>query len=148
MQTVRKLRKRSGFTLVELLIVIIIIGILAGAMLLVAGSGTDRAEATKIISNLRSMKAAVLMYEGTPPDAAALRTYMDRDLPTGYQIASNDTGLYVGYGEITTEGIRDSLDKSAGDSGLLGSTADGTAPTTATTTYDSATHNWVWMIGK
>ncbi len=81
------LKKRTGFTLVELLIVIIIIGILAGAMLLVAGSGTDKAEATKIVSNLRSLKTAALMYyadnpnESIPGDhLAELKKYMDEEI--------------------------------------------------------------------
>lgn len=36
---------RKGFTLVELLIVIVIIGLLAGSLLLVMGTARDNAEA-------------------------------------------------------------------------------------------------------
>lgn len=55
-------RKRWAFTLVEILVVLIILGILAGAMMLVSFSVTSKADATRIIEDMRSMKAAATLY--------------------------------------------------------------------------------------
>jgi len=156
MKKIRNMRKRTGFTLVELLIVIIIIGILAGSMMLVAGSGTDRAEATKIISDLRSMKGAALMYyadenkwPATGDAKTTLEPYMDRVITAGeMRIANAGTGapagLYIGktgLGGAVNLGIRKALKNSATDAGLIG--GDATNPTSAD--IESAASS-VWMV--
>lgn len=107
MQITKKLRKAKGFTLVELLIVIIIIGILAGMMMLATGAATDKAEATKILSNMRNIKAgAVMLYADTnhwannASDDASIGKYLDNGvMPKGYTVTttSDDTRITLTY---------------------------------------------------
>ena len=141
----KMLKRRSGFTLVELLIVIIIIGILAGAMLMLVGSGSDRAEATKIISDLRSLKAAALMHYADNGQAPAgtnsvnlLSDYMDKELDEtsgDYTFIAAEGQWFVGRLNLDdmAEGVRDALDKNKESAGLL---ADATSADIATNYYD------------
>jgi len=96
------MKLRKGFTLVELLIVIVIIGILAAAMMLASGSATDQAEGTAIISDLRNIASASLIWfienqdtfnAGTMPALADLSTFMSNPervtVAAGYQLDVN-----------------------------------------------------------
>lgn len=70
-------------TLVELLIVIIIIGILASMLLLVSLDATARAHATRIVSDLESLREGCLIHfsdEGTWPESFA---NLKSDISTG-----------------------------------------------------------------
>ena len=62
-------RTRKGFTLVELLIVVAIVGVLASMMTISAGSSTATARAATIYNNIHSIKMAGLMYKMQEGDA-------------------------------------------------------------------------------
>ena len=155
MNQIMKMRKAKGFTLVELLIVIIIIGILAGMLLLAVSSATDKAEATKIVNALRNYKSAALMYytdhstwpasgENSGPRsgwAASLDVYTDRsmDMASFNGLSFYDDGNRTLLGLIgatgsplTKPGVKGKLKDQAGPSALFttgGLPYDGAAST-------------------
>ncbi|MDO9509316.1 MAG: prepilin-type N-terminal cleavage/methylation domain-containing protein [Thermovirgaceae bacterium] len=55
-------RRERGFTIVELLIVIVITGILSGSLLLVFGSANNRSTETRVISDLMTLKRASVIF--------------------------------------------------------------------------------------
>ncbi|NLB21767.1 MAG: prepilin-type N-terminal cleavage/methylation domain-containing protein [Clostridium sp.] len=112
-------KKSKGFTLVELLIVIIIIGILAGMMMLSTGGATAKAEATKIVSDMRNMKAAAIMVyadsNAWPTHINSLDNYLDQKPGSLYKIESE----FIMYNATSTDQkIKDSLKTMATTGGL------------------------------
>jgi general secretion pathway protein G len=133
--------RRGGFTLVELLIVIMIISILAGMMLLSTGSATDGAEATKIVNDLRNLKSAALLYYGdtqkwpTNSDVKSLDRYTDRPVTDGKRyktvtigaeytdsatgITRTNIGIELYPDGNGAQGVQKKLEAKAADAALL-----------------------------
>lgn len=120
--------KRKGFTLVELLIVIIIVGILASAMLMLMGTAEDKARATSILSDMRSMKSAMVVFKlekGRWPELSAdedeiKRLFGGASLDNFSLESSGDVYAYVLYDlGGSSSGVKRKLALMAESSGLL-----------------------------
>ena len=135
--------KKKGFTLVELLVTVIIIGILAGMLLLSAGASTDSAKAARIIADLRSMKAAALMLDDngagrygitTPtamppgsPDRCQDPTAKGEGYWVGAMRASDDHSIAFSVADLREldDGVKRSIEKQADKVALYGDTFSG-----------------------
>ncbi|NLK18560.1 MAG: prepilin-type N-terminal cleavage/methylation domain-containing protein [Synergistaceae bacterium] len=120
--------KRKGFTLVELLIVIIIVGILASAMLMLTGTAEDKARATSILSDMRSMKSAMVVFKlekgswpELPVDGDEIKRLFGGASLDGFNLeSSGDEYAYVEYDlSGRSSGVKRKLALMADSSGLL-----------------------------
>ncbi len=96
------MRRSKAFTLIELMIVVVIVGILAAAAVPIYRSFTSRAYETEIISGLSTLRTAARTYKAEhdsyPADKEALET--------AEMISSDDFAdmKYVSYDEFSLTG--------------------------------------------
>ena len=142
--------KRKGFTLVELLIVIVVIGILSAMMMLSSTEAVTSARASNIVSNLRNLKTAALSLYTDNLDSAdndglvagkvtvsngiatvtgsmgQVIKYMNNDDKTAYAnygITKTTEGWFVYCDSISDGRVQSKLAGRAKSVGILGATA-------------------------
>ena len=95
--------KRRGFTLVELLIVIVVIGVLSAMMMLSSTEAVTSARASNIVSNLRNLKTAALSLYASSLDQLK---GTDAKKPTINSVKKylNNEGNVDGYSVVCTNG--------------------------------------------
>lgn len=92
-------KHKRAFTLVEVLIVIIIIGILAGLIMLSSGSATDTAERTRCVADRRSLRSALYIFRvekggTTSADlSATLKEVLEKMFDNGQGTVSGDSEI-------------------------------------------------------
>ena len=87
-------RRKEGFTLVELLIVMAVIAALMGALVPVAMSAIKHANATKVAENMRAILTAAQQQVYSEHSIPSLDTLIDNHSITGHFTNANYTIYY------------------------------------------------------
>jgi type II secretion system protein G len=123
-----KSRKTKGFTLVEILIVVVILGILAAIVIPQFTNASTEAKESSLVSNLQAIRSQIELYkihhnDTLPADAAALTT--------GLTTQTDVSGGTVDAGEIAYGPYMKNIPANpfSGDSTANIVTGDGTSPT-------------------
>ena len=125
----KRIYARKGFTLVELLIVIVVIGILSAMMMLSSTEAMSSAKASNIASNLRNLKTATLAWYADHVDWVSPDLKVNIGTTTGKQIdevvgtesgKANILKYFNNEGSMTLVGS-----PSAGQYGIHQATEDG-----------------------
>ena len=92
-------RKQSGFTLVELLIVVIILGILAAVVIPQFTTASSEAKESALVSNLATIRQAIELYHVQHadifPDGATFVTLMTNSTDSSGDTAGDQYGPYI-----------------------------------------------------
>lgn len=154
-------KQRRGFTLVELLIVIVVIGVLSAMMMLSSTEAVSSARASNIVSNLRNLKTAALAFyvdhvdsydratvtdniKGHKPD---IMKYMGNDggnVTGDYTFTGTTSNTWYVYYKIQNDAnVRTKLAGRAKSTGLIGFS---TEPTSNVTSGDYVNQEYVGML--
>lgn len=128
------IKRKKAFSLTELLIVIIIIGVLAGIAMLSMSSMDDKLKTNEILENLRMAKEATQNYytkNGTWPakdtklNDTKFADIIDKKLPDEYQIAVNGKSIFVKCSGLDKQraGVRKKLAEMAKENDLWNSSS-------------------------
>ena len=102
---------RKGFTLVELLIVIVVIGVLASRMMLSSRETMNTAKASKIVSDLVTLRTAILAWYTDNYDCVEIDgrvAYKGHSVQPIQEYDANTLGIdkYIGHGTINLAGAK------------------------------------------
>ena len=115
---------RKGFTLIEMLLVIVLLGILASMMMMSSTEAITTAKTTKIVNNLRNLKTAALTYFVENMDDV-------RDLTTTPSNFISDIAKYLNDGNKLNDPSYDALITQAGEWYVTYNVADSTGDAAA-----------------
>lgn len=149
--------KRKAFTLVEILMVMIIIGILSGMLMIVSFGVTQKAEATKLVSNMENLRVGCIMYysdtEDWPDALSDLEGKMDIQYSSakwaslGYGLTDGSSDLCCVLCDVTKipDSVRTHLKRMAPESGLMYS-ANMDIDVKPSTSFDGQATGYVTMV--